>query len=327
MPRDVTHRYQDPLDQIWITTAARVGFHVTRTADAYATTDGRRTIAVGTPEALDADDCLAQMILHELCHALVEGEPGWERPDWGLDNQTSRDRPREEACLRTQAALTAPWGLRRVLAPTTDHRPFYDELPPDPVDGPLVRLALARAATRPFAPHLEAALAATARILREAQAWDGGTLGDLVEPERARHPSGFFVPAPGSLAANQTCGSCGWWCGKGCRVSARRGRADLGACERWEAALDCQTCGSCCREAYGSVALSPRERFVRRHPELVVWRDDYVEVARKAERCAALEGSGPYHCNVYDERPRTCRDFTLGSAHCLTARRRTGLTR
>jgi hypothetical protein len=33
-----------------------------------------------------------------------------------------------------------------------------------------------------------------------------------------------------------------------------------------------------------------------------------------------------FHCVIYDDRPRTCRDFTLGSEHCLTARRRVGLT-
>jgi len=33
-----------------------------------------------------------------------------------------------------------------------------------------------------------------------------------------------------------------------------------------------------------------------------------------------------YQCTIYDDRPRTCRDFTLGSNHCLTARRRVGLS-
>ena len=33
-----------------------------------------------------------------------------------------------------------------------------------------------------------------------------------------------------------------------------------------------------------------------------------------------------YHCTIYDDRPKTCRDFTLGGEHCLTARQRVGLT-
>jgi Fe-S-cluster containining protein len=31
-------------------------------------------------------------------------------------------------------------------------------------------------------------------------------------------------------------------------------------------------------------------------------------------------------CVIYDDRPRTCREFTLGSAHCLSARRKVGLS-
>src|SRR5690606_19417193 len=99
----------------------------------FASTDGRRRIVLGAPQTLDADDSLAQMILHELCHALVEGEEALDRPDWGLDNRTDRDLPRERACLRLQAALAAEHGLRTFLAPTTDHRPFYDSLPQAPL--------------------------------------------------------------------------------------------------------------------------------------------------------------------------------------------------
>jgi hypothetical protein len=33
-----------------------------------------------------------------------------------------------------------------------------------------------------------------------------------------------------------------------------------------------------------------------------------------------------FRCVIYDDRPRTCREFTLGSEHCLTARRRVGLS-
>ena len=48
---------------------------------------------------------LAQLILHELCHALVEGPGALNRPDWGLDNESARDVEREHACLRLQARL------------------------------------------------------------------------------------------------------------------------------------------------------------------------------------------------------------------------------
>ena len=65
-----THRYQDPLALVWIDCAARVGYRVARTTEAYASTDGRRNLLIGEDATLDADDSLAQMILHELCHHL-----------------------------------------------------------------------------------------------------------------------------------------------------------------------------------------------------------------------------------------------------------------
>ena len=106
------------------------------------------------------------------------------------------------------------------------------------------------------------------------------------------------------------------------------------ACERYEAALDCQTCGACCRAAYHSVEVTRRDPVVAAQPGYIVDRGTYLEVRRAGDRCAALEGgvaaaadtTSRYHCAIYDDRPRTCRDFTLGSAHCLTARRRVGLS-
>ena len=74
MGRDITHRYIDPLAQIWLSAAQRIGLSVRRTPDAYAATDGKGSLAIATDENLDADDSLAQMIFHELCHSLVEGE-------------------------------------------------------------------------------------------------------------------------------------------------------------------------------------------------------------------------------------------------------------
>ena len=68
------HRYIDPLTQVWLGAARRIGLRVVRTPDAYAATDGRGTLAIGDDATLDADDSLAQMIFHELCHSLVEGE-------------------------------------------------------------------------------------------------------------------------------------------------------------------------------------------------------------------------------------------------------------
>src|SRR3990170_1447195 len=140
-----THRYLDPLDQIWLSAARRIGLRTERSDHAYAATDGAGTLAIART-ALDADDCLAQMVFHEICHSLIEGEESFTRADWGLGSDSDRDAPREHACLRLQAVLAGQVGLRRLLAPTTDFRAFYDALPADPLaprHHPEVALAIA----------------------------------------------------------------------------------------------------------------------------------------------------------------------------------------
>jgi hypothetical protein len=175
-PRQVRHRDLDPLEQVWLATARRIGLRIERSGEVYASTDGSGTLRLGAHATLDADDCLAQMIFHELCHALVEGPASFSRPDWGLDNTGARDVVREHACLRTQATLAGRHGLRTLLAPTTDFRDFYDRLSEDPlapvlgaVDDPslaLAQAAVGRAQEPPWAPHLDSALCATAAIAR-----------------------------------------------------------------------------------------------------------------------------------------------------------------
>jgi hypothetical protein len=185
--RQPRHVYLDPLDAIWLTVANRVGFRVERSAEVYASTDGRGVMVIGEASTLDPDDCLAQMILHELCHSMIEGPLSLQVPDFGLDNENGRDVPREHACLRLQAWLTGPHGLRRVLAPTTDFRAYYDQLPGDPLgeaDDPAIELAMVgakRAAQAPWAPHLEDGLRATAKVM-EAASGLGATDPDAEKP-------------------------------------------------------------------------------------------------------------------------------------------------
>lgn len=131
-------------------------------------------MTIGDPRTLDPDDCLAQMILHELCHSLIEGVESFDVPDFGLDNEGDRDVIREHACLRLQAWLNDKHGLRGVLAPTTSFRRYYDELTDAPLAGDddpasvAARLGAARSKQPPWAPHLWQGLAATAKVLRAA---------------------------------------------------------------------------------------------------------------------------------------------------------------
>lgn len=130
-------RYSDPLDVIWLSVAQRIGLKVERSRAVFASWDGASTLTLAEQADFDPDDSLTQLILHEICHALVEGPDALSRPDWGLCNHTDKDLVREHACHRVQAALLQKHQLRQVFGPTTEHRPYYDALPEDPLaDGP-----------------------------------------------------------------------------------------------------------------------------------------------------------------------------------------------
>lgn len=343
-PRVPKARYRDPLDEIWLGLARRLGLRIVRTPEAYASTDGRGTLIVGSEETLDPDDCLAQMVLHELCHWLVEGDEAREQPDWGLDNQSDRDVPREQACLRLQAELTRRHGLRRVLAPTTDFRVFYDALPADPLaprsdeSSIAARLGLQRASREPWHPFVEQALAATAAIVRQVAPFAGRELDagagapslhcDL-DATPVPHPTGL----PAGAGHREHCGGCSWSYEAGDLLRCRRAEDQAVdgrwvACHCFEPELDCRTCAACCREGYEAVAVPPGDPVIEKRPELVVRRGDWIEIAREGERCAALEGSlgAGFACRIYEDRPAPCQELELGSANCLLARRRAGLS-
>lgn len=139
-------------------------------------------------------------------------------------------------------------------------------------------------------------------------------------------------PAP---APEGRCADCAWRYvgGRGRAVERCRRHADARvdgswpACPAFTASLDCQECGACCREAYHAVEVSPRDAFVKAHPDRVVKVDGRLNVLRAGDRCSCLAGTlGAFACTHYEDRPRTCRDFTRGSAHCVDARRRVKLT-
>lgn len=333
--RTITRRYVDPLDEVWLAAAASLGLSVRRTRHAYASTDGAGTLDIADPSSLDPDDCLAQMIFHEICHSLVEGPGAFESTDWGLDNASERDVGREHACLRVQAYLSDRYGLRRVLAPTTDFRSYYDALPDDPFEprrAPEVVaaiLAAQRAALSPWFPHVDLALEATRNIVDAAAPYAGeGSLLQVVDPLPVRHPSSL----PGSPRPHAgSCGSCAWRDDSGtCHHANFAVDLTWPACERYETILDCTECGACCREAYHSVTIEADDPVTVRHPQLIVVRETYTELVRDGDRCAALRGgqdsTSPYGCAIYDDRPGTCRDFERGGQNCLVARRRVGLT-
>lgn len=159
-----------------------MGMRVQRSGEVNASWDGCGTLTIGTPETLDRDDCVAQMILHEVCHALCEGPECIAKPDWGLDNSDPAKRVHEHACLRLQAALADQYQMRSFFAATTFFRSYYDQLPSDPLaDAPLpgdllsaeidpaiaiAKVAWVRAQQGPWAEPLSDALRRSAMIAR-----------------------------------------------------------------------------------------------------------------------------------------------------------------
>ena len=161
------------------------------------------------------------------------------------------------------------------------------------------------------------------------------SLWSTVQQPPAAHPSGH-APVAAHFSAF-ACTDCAWGVVERGRLRCRHAPAvklptDAPACWRFEPAkeLDCLSCGACCREAYHAVEITGREAVNRKHPELVLIQDTRRKLLRKGNRCAALMGGGspqePFACSIYNDRPRTCREFTRGSENCLDARRRVGLS-
>lgn len=333
--RVVSYVYRDPLSEVWIAAAHKIGLRVQRTTDAFAHSDGAGGLHIATEEHLDADDCLAQMVFHELCHSLVEGPEAFETPDWGLDNRHDEHHFREHAALRVQATLSGRVGLREILGPTTDFRAFYDALPADALSGAhdesiaLAKQALRRAATNPWWPHLGKALDATAAIITITAKWaapsDQPSLYRRLRAPLPGHQSGL----PGRRSETPAfCGSCAWRTNNGhCHQADGNVEGTWAACERYEPAFDCQDCGACCRAAYHSVTITDGDVVADRHPSLMVVHENYTELRREGDHCAALDSKdGRHGCTIYSDRPTCCRDFENAGTHCVTARRRLGLS-
>ena len=356
--RPVTDRYEDPVDLIWIRAANDLGLTIQRSADAFAAYDGKGTLTIAEASHFDADDCLAQMIFHEICHWLVAGKRGSLLEDWGLSNIDDRDLVHEYAAHRVQAALSHPFGLRDFMAVTTDWRPYWDALPDNPLMGdddpaiPIAREASYLARSEPFHSVLDRSLAATAAIADAVR--ESASDGSLWKLTHARHRLGGLL----SKSDQHCCGCCAWAVRNvetdavdddldqqrhrlACRQHQEPGspapavEANERACERWEPSFDeqeCGSCGACCRGGFDVLTVTSSDPFRELHPELVQLRDDGQHcVPRPEGTCVALDGSGdsaePYRCRVYASRPENCGDFEVAGDACLLARRRVGLSR
>jgi Putative zinc- or iron-chelating domain len=335
--RTIEHRYDDPLDLIWLDCLRALGFELRRSDEVYASFDGERTLTLSTREHFDADDSFAQLAFHELCHALVAGPRGMVKPDWGMENVDTRDLVMEHACHRLQAALADRHGLRGLFAVTTDHRSYWDSLGPDPLGAgddqaiPVARDAYERACRGPWSRAIGDALRRTQKLAESMRELDLPA-DSLWRRTQALHASGFPCGDP-----DKHCGECAWSYQTAkrtrCRQASKLARVapDAGSCVRFEPRLDgdsCGSCGACCREAFDRVELGKREHSKRASPALraLVVVDAFgPHLPRPGGRCIALEPDA-HRCTLYADRPRSCADFAIGGDACLTARRRVGLS-
>jgi hypothetical protein len=103
---------------------------------------------------------------------------------------------------------------------------------------------------------------------------------------------------------------------------------------------DCQRCGACCVDYFGTegyIPLSPAERGRMRRLGLpvVAWHGQELLGTRPHEGpggercCAAFAGAAGRDCGcaIYPDRPRPCRQFEAGSLPCQFAREAAGLPR
>lgn len=188
--RPILSRYVDPVEVVWLATARRLRLHIRRDPEVFSMTDGTGLLALSPRTDLDADDCLAQMLVHELCHWITNGVDSFHQRDWGFPLWDGVD-VREHACLRLQAWWSGRHGLRDMFGPTGCFRQYYEQLPADPLapidESPwetaavaYAHAAVATARQPPFWEPVEAAFAATGRIR--------GLLGDFVGDYASEHP-------------------------------------------------------------------------------------------------------------------------------------------
>jgi Fe-S-cluster containining protein len=76
------------------------------------------------------------------------------------------------------------------------------------------------------------------------------------------------------------------------------------------------------------VEVGADEVIARTHAQLLVVDEHGRHLPRPGGSCPLLDGGTgtPWRCREYSDRPRSCRDFEIGGAACLEARRRVGLS-
>ena len=352
MPREPEHRYLDPVDEIWLATARKLGLRVQRSDAAYASYDGRGTLNIATRAEFDADDCLAQIIFHELCHALVTGPYGAAPRGLGLV-QRRRARLAARACVSSAAggAGRAPRSarfLRRyhrpppVLGCPAGRSARHRRRSGDRVGkGGIERARIgavgggaggrARAQPRASPPRCDRSPISCRYGTRRATCTRAASRSHRGRPARARAAIVLGRTTPG---LGVRCRVVAWLAPARdrSRYASNSTRTPASAGSR-PGGDPCAECGACCRQGFDLVPVRAREPLVRIRPDLLRTDRHGLHVPRPNGRCAALtvsdDGSDAarYRCSVYADRPRACAEFEVFGDACLQARRRVGLSR
>lgn len=318
--------YEDPLDAIWFRVAERLGWRIERTMEVYASWDGESVMRLSDPADMDPDDCVAQMLLHEVCHALIAGPKKLKARDWGLENIDDRDLVEEHATHRLQAALLGPHGLREMLEPSTEHRPYYKGLPADPLCPgtdpaiPQAQEGWIRATQGAWAPLIQDALVATAALAAVMRPWAGNSMW---AETRRPHPTRLH---PGERG--ERCGTCAWNQGGHCLQVDGDVEPDWPDCLRWETPFgseQCADCGACCHRGFDVVDVEEDEALATSHPHWLTRDRAGLHLERPGGFCPALNQEAPWRCAVYADRPRNCAELVVRGSACLQARRRAGV--
>ena len=340
MSSRATHgEYADPIDLIWLDIAQELGFRIHRSDEAYASFDGCGRMTICTDAEFDPDDSLAQMILHEICHALVGGRNALKTPDWGLTSDQGDDLNKEHATHRLQASFCDKFGLRELFAVTTQWRPHYDSLGPEPLRGDKPSVAMAKqglenARAWNWENHILRGLKATAAVAEIVRPF--APVESTWRSSRPLHPTGFI------LEGSHHCGDCAWFvtspngehqCQHRCTENTPSISLEPScpSCQRFEARFspeECARCGACCREGFDAVPVGSEEPLRQLRPELLETRGNFTFIPRPGGRCAGLRTGSETHwrCDIYEDRPQSCRELEIGSSGCLQARQRVGLT-
>jgi Fe-S-cluster containining protein len=94
----------------------------------------------------------------------------------------------------------------------------------------------------------------------------------------------------------------------------------------------CIICGACCASYrvsfyWGETAAQSGGVPYELTEKINAHRVAMLGTNQKKPRCIALQGeiSQLVSCNIYDNRPSTCREFEAGEPHCIEARQKHGV--